>query len=341
MLTERQKLILNAIIYEYTQTAHAVGSKTLQSQLNMKVSSATIRNEMAVLESESLIKKAHTSSGRMPSHIGYRYYLDHLMVRRYATEQDVNAVIQSFRGNFHEMDDLLDECARTLSTLTDSTAIILKPQRHDLKVSGFRLVPLEGHQLIAALVTNDGKVTSQTFKLPRELSISSLDDMVYYINNQIVGQPVHYVLKLMQSDELPTQLSRLIQTPAAFLQLFGDVLARSVVDHVHIGGRLNVLDFSEHADSKDIKRLLEFLSDPSSIRRIANTSGDNVTIKISQEIGEPLLAPFTLLTRRYTMPNNSHGLIALLGPIRMPYARNILLMDTFGEALSQKMIEYI
>ena len=83
MLTERQKLILSAIIYEYTHTARAVGSKSLQEQLDIKVSSATIRNEMAALESADLIKKLHTSAGRIPSSAGYRYYLDHLMAVSY------------------------------------------------------------------------------------------------------------------------------------------------------------------------------------------------------------------------------------------------------------------
>lgn len=228
MLTERQKLILSAIIYEYTQTAHAVGSKSLQEQLNIKVSSATIRNEMAALESAALIKKLHTSAGRVPSRAGYRYYLDNLMMARVATQQDIALVMQSFRGNFHEIDDLLDESARTLSQLTGATVLILKPERLNIVVSGFRLVPLENQQLIAVLVTNDGKVTSQTFKLPRELAVSSLDSMIKYINDQTNGRPVLEVLQMMQSDELPTQMSRMIKTPAAFLQLFGDVLARSI-----------------------------------------------------------------------------------------------------------------
>lgn len=338
-LTDRQKLILSAIICEYTQTAHAVGSKSLQEQLNIKVSSATIRNEMATLEADAFIKKLHTSAGRVPSYEGYRYYLDHLMVTRNASSQDVRAVIQSFRGNFHEIDDLLDETARTLSALTGYTALILKPKRSDIKVSGFRLVPLEGHQLIAVLVTNDGKVTSQTFKLPNEMAIESLEGMVKYINEQMVGRPVNDVLKMMQSDELPTQMSRMIKTPAAFLQLFGDVLARSVGDNVHIGGRLNVLDFSGETGVNNIKQLLEFLTNARAVRQIVAPSAQ-VQIKIGREIGEKLLSNFSLITREFVVPNQGNGVIALLGPIPMAYSKNALLMDAFGEALSQKMIEY-
>jgi len=208
-------------------------------------------------------------------------------------------------------------------------------------VSGFRLVPLENHQLIAVLVTSDGKVTSQTFKLPRELAISSLDSMVKYINDQMIGHPILEVLQLMQSDELPTQMNRVIKTPAAFLQLFGDVLARSIGDNVHIGGRLNVLDFGENVDeTQKVKHLLEFLSSAPDIRCVATAGPHQVTVKIGQEIDEPLLQSFSLITSAFQVPNQGDGVIALLGPIRMPYARNVLLMDAFGEALSQKMLEY-
>ncbi|GMA70617.1 heat-inducible transcription repressor HrcA [Leuconostoc litchii] len=338
-LTERQKLILTAIIYEYTQREHAVGSKRLQEHLDIKISSATIRNEMAALEADDLIKKLHTSAGRVPSYEGYRYYLNHLMVTRHATQRDVQAVIQSFRGNFHEIDDLFDETARTLSNLTGYTVLILKPKRNDIRVSGFRLVPLEGHQLIAVLVTNDGKVTSQTFKLPNEMAAESLESMVTYINSQMVGRPVNDVLRMMQSDELPTQMSRMIKTPAAFLQLFGDVLARSSGDTVHIGGRLNVLDFSKQTDIANVKPLLEFLTSAEDVRHIVSPT-ENVRIRLGREIGEPLLSDFSLVSRGFVMPNQGNGIIALLGPIPMAYSTNVLLTDAFAEALSRKMIEY-
>ncbi len=157
----------------------------------------------------------------------------------------------------------------------------------------------------------------------------------------MIGHPILEVLQLMQSDELPTQMNRVIKTPAAFLQLFGDVLARSIGDNVHIGGRLNVLDFGENVDeTQKVKHLLEFLSSAPDIRRVATAVPHQVTVKIGQEIDEPLLQSFSLITSAFQVPNQGDGVIALLGPIRMPYARNVLLMDAFGEALSQKMLEY-
>ncbi|MDF7626858.1 heat-inducible transcriptional repressor HrcA [Lactobacillaceae bacterium L1_55_11] len=343
MLTDRQKLILGAIIYQYTQNAQAVGSKRLQEQLDLPVSSATIRNDMAALEQADLIRKLHTSAGRVPSRLGYRYYLDYLMVSRQVTQADVDQLLAKIRGNFHELDDLLDETAKVIAKLTGCTALILKPVRPDLKLSSFQLISLGGRQVIAVLVTNDGKVTSQTFKLPAGLTTDSLSAMVDYINLQMVGRRVQDVLRLMDSGELPVHLNREIQSPAAFLQLFGQVLARSIEHNVHIGGRLNVLenDDSQVGNLKQARKLLELLDSADRMRQIIPQQAAGVEIKIGAEIGEPLLQSYSLLARSFQMGADLPGVIALIGPVRMPYARNAMLLEAFGQALNQKMTEYI
>ncbi|CAK8054039.1 heat-inducible transcriptional repressor HrcA [Eupransor demetentiae] len=343
MLTERQKLILGAIIYQYTQTAKAVGSKRLQEELNIKVSSATIRNEMAVLEDADLIRKLHTSAGRVPSPYGYRYYLDHLMVSRTVTEDEVNKLLNSIQGNFHEVDDMLSETARRLADLTGMTALIIKPVDPDLKISSFQLIPLEGSQLIAILVTSDGKVTSQTFKLPKGLTVASLEGMVTYINLQMVGRSVSEVLDMMDSGKLPVQLARVIQSPAAFLQLFGEVLYRSVQQKVHLGGRLNILESGEQEfkDTTQMRRLLELFDSPQKVLQLIPHESKPVAIRIGAEIGEPLLDSYSMLSTRFGIRGHANGILALVGPIRMPYSRYALLLNAFGQALTQKMTEYV
>lgn len=343
MLTERQKLILGAIVYQYTQTAQAVGSKRLQEELQLKVSSATIRNEMATLEDADLIRKLHTSAGRIPSEAGYRYYLDYLMISRTVSQHDVQTLLTNLRGNFHEIDDFLDETAKRLSDMTGCTSLILEPPYLDLKISSFQLIPLEGQQLIAVLVTSSGKVTSQTFQLPEGLTVASLEGMVNYINLQMVGRPVQQVLEMMDSGELPVQLSREIQSPAAFLQLFGEVLLRSVEERVHVGGRLSVLELAEtnFKDIKNARRLLELLDSPTAVRHLVRLNEKGVTVRIGQEIGEPLLDSYSLLARSFQIGSQDGGLLMLVGPVRMPYAQNVAILNIFGEALNQKMLEYV
>lgn len=342
VLTERQKLILAAIIYQYTQTAHAVGSKTLHDQLNIDVSPATIRNEMSYLEDADLLTKLHTSAGRVPSLEGYRYYLDNLMISSGVSPEDVKRVAGQIHGNFHELDDFLDQTAKFLAKETGLTALVLKPKPINLKISSFQLIPLENRQVIAVLATSDGKVTSQTFRLPKEVTLDSLDGMVAYINAQMVGRPVHEVLSLMTSEQLPVLLSRNIESPAAFLQLFGDVLARSVAETVHLGGRLNLLEVADDAylDVKTARKVLELFDSPDAVRHLAKAKKGTVNIRLGDELKTPILQDFAMLSTAFTVGSDDSGVIALVGPIRLPYPQLARLLSAFASALDEKLIEY-
>ena len=128
MLTERQLLILEAVIRNYTEAGQPIGSKTLQQQLPVHVSSATIRNEMAVLEQQGYIAKEHSSSGRIPSLKGYRYYVDNLMKPSKLDRNALYDIRNSFGNEFQKIDEILATSAKILSDLTSYTAISLKPE---------------------------------------------------------------------------------------------------------------------------------------------------------------------------------------------------------------------
>jgi heat-inducible transcriptional repressor len=338
-LTQRQQAILAAIIIEYTQTTQPVGSKRVQERLDVKASSATIRNEMVVLEEAQLLTKAHTSSGRVPSAKGYRFYVDHLLQYKPVEQFNLDVIREQLTGTFHEVRDVLDKTVHALATITNYTAIVLKPQPDDVTVSGFRLVELAPQRLIAVLVTSDGNLTSQTFTLPHDVSIDSLDDMVRYINEQLVGQLVSDVLKLMQTD-LPSQFNRTVRNPGSFLQLFGDVLSRSISDDVQIGGRLNVLDFTEVNHSSDVRHLLELLDDAPAMRQLIHTTPTQVNVQIGPEINEPLLDDLSIIQTTFTLPDLSRATLALIGPMHLSYAAAVPLVTAFGKVLDEQMLPY-
>ena len=153
MLTQRQKKILQAIVRQYTSTGQPVGSKHLAEQLPFKVSSATIRNEMAALEDQGLVTKEHSSSGRVPSKAGYRFYVDHLLDPGAVTDNDLVVIQNSLGTSFQKIDEIVSHSADILSDLTSYTAFTLKPEQSDIHLSGFRVVPLGNQKVIAILVT--------------------------------------------------------------------------------------------------------------------------------------------------------------------------------------------
>jgi len=339
MLGERQAMILTAIIRNYVDTGKAVGSKFLVEELNLNVSSATVRNEMAVLERLGFIEKEHTSSGRIPAQAGYRHYVDSLLPDNSIDQRIVKAVQHAFSRNFQKVDDVLASAVDELADLTGYTVVALKPESRNNRLSGFRLVQLDGQQVMAIIVTNDGEVTSQSFKMPNDMDIHELDNMVQYINQTLVNQSVSDVLATIASD-YPMKTERIIRTPVAFLQLFGDVLARTVRDDVIIGGRLNMLDYSNELSPQHVKRVYELLESASDLRQIVDQMPGDITIDIGSENSHPLLKAYSLLSTTFDVPGHGLGALAIIGPTAMKYGESIHALDRFRENVTTQLREY-
>lgn len=342
MLTDRQKLILQAIVLSYTETGHAVGSKKLVEMLDISVSSATIRNEMAVLEEGGLIQKEHTSSGRVPSLAGYRYYVDHLKDRDISIGQtDLTIIQQSLGGSYAKVDEIIANSTDILSKLTSYTALAIKPETSDACLSGFRLVPLGNHQVMAILVTDDGDIESQQFTVADDVSGDQLEAIVRIVNQQLVGQPLRIVLQRLLTD-LPSQIGQYLKTPDGFLQTFGQALDRATSDQFFVGGRLNLLDFSSIESPTTIKSLYELLNNKNDMHDMMqpDLAGPDVSVKIGDEIANELLRDYSLLTATYDVGNHGRGMIAILGPTRMSYSRTIGLLGAFRQELTNKLLNY-
>ncbi len=143
MLTQRQSENTRLIIQSYTSSGVPVGSKTLMEKKGVEASSATIRNDMKALEDEGLLLKTHSSSGRIPSVLGYRYYVDHLLKPARVPNDDLQQIRQSLRKEFHEINEIIKQSAEILSQLTSYTTFSLGPEIKDRRLTGFRIIPFE------------------------------------------------------------------------------------------------------------------------------------------------------------------------------------------------------
>lgn len=345
MPTKRQALILAEIIRLFGQTDQPIGSKTLMESLPIQVSSATIRNEMATLEEEGFLEKTHLSSGRVPSIKGYRYYLDHLLTPATVPDNLFNTINQSFTGHFHEIDDLIDQSARILSQLTNYTAISLGPESEAVKLTGFRLVPLDNRNVIAILATNTGDVQSKVYRIPEGLSQDSLETAVRVINDELLGLPLVQVRHRLTTD-IPMILTRYMMTPDGFLTLFRDALKQSVADHLHIGGKSKIFDFTEHQDVGELKQVYHLLDHEESLNRVLKLSASDdsmahsISVRLGPELNNDYLNSYGLITARYHVTGYGQGVIALLGPTSMPYSQLIGVLQLMSDELVKKIIDY-
>lgn len=344
MLTERQELILNAIIQDFTKTHEPVGSKTVMNQLPIKVSSATIRNEMAVLEEKGLIEKTHSSSGRIPSSEGYRYYLDNLVQPLQLPESIYNQIVYQLDRPFHQVNEIVQEATRILSDLTNYTAFAEGPESHDVTVTGFRIVPLSNRQIMAILVTSDGNVQNQVYALPHNVHGDEIEKAVKMINDELVGKH----LKEITPNLMKTLSEQRIGGKHAgeLISLVEDVIKDAASEQMYVDGQINLLNNSSQSDVKDIRSLYKLVDDNDLISTFLNTNtssnGDKfpVQIKLGSEMSNDLLKNYSLLTAEYSVGKHGKGTIALLGPTNMPYSQMIGLLEYFRNELAKKLLDY-
>lgn len=343
MLTERQELILKTIIQDFTNTHEPVGSKTVMNQLPIKVSSATIRNEMAVLEDKGLIEKTHSSSGRIPSTEGYRYYLDNLVQPLQLPEEMYHEIGYQFDQPFNQVDEIVKEAAKILSDLTDYTAFAEGPEAKDVMITGFRIVPLAPRQVMAILVTSDGGVKNQVYTLPRHISGEEIEQAVRLINDQLVGRN----LKDINKDTFAQLSSNNVvgKNLPEFLELLESVIKDAASEQMYVDGQLNLLNNAENSDLQEIKSLYELINSNHLAGQLIDLSDSQkekypVHVRLGSELQNDLLKDFSLVTAKYSVGNYGRGTIAILGPRNMPYSEMIGLMEYFRQELARKLLDY-
>ncbi|KRL08292.1 heat-inducible transcription repressor [Liquorilactobacillus hordei DSM 19519] len=338
MLTERQLLILEAIIQEYTTVGKPVGSKSLGEQLPMQVSSATIRNEMVALEHLGFINKEHSSSGRVPTLKGYRYYIDNLVKPDVVNQEQLEDIRSSFGNNFYKIDEIVAESARILSDMTNYTAIAFKPETKNIKFQGFKVLPVGNQQLMMMLVTSDGNIESQLFNVPRGLGGDEIEAVIRVINDRIVGLPLDQVIERLH-ETIPLLL-HYVRRPVGFLDIFGNILERSAREQFFVSGKLNLLNFVGEADVNQIKDLYSLIERSEDISNLIGNSSGTIQVKIGDELTNSSLSNYSLISTTYDVAQHGQGLIALLGPTNMPYSKMIGLVQTFQEELARKLLDY-
>lgn len=348
MLTERQELILKTIIQDFTTSHEPVGSKTVMNQLPIKVSSATIRNEMAALEEQGLLEKTHSSSGRIPSSAGYRYYLDNLVDPVQIPTSVYNRIMYQLDQPFNQVNEIVQEAAKILSDLTNYTAFAAGPETHGALITGFRIVPLSEHQVMAILVTDDGNVKNQVYTLSHHSNGEEIEKAVRLINDQLVGKPISSV----NSSLLHQIADHLIARGSApqILELLQDVVKDAASEQMYIDGQINLLNnYQQKGDVSKIKSLYELFDQNDEMYRLIGLNPDEdtedkkkgkVQVTLGPDLPSKLLKDYSLLTAHYNVGKYGKGTIALLGPTNMPYSQMIGLLEYFRNELARKLLDY-
>jgi len=336
MITDRQRAILKAIVEEFVSTALPVGSRVLSKRTELSYSAATIRNEMADLEELGLIEKTHTSSGRVPSHQGYRFYVDNLVNR---AGDDINREA----GQLHELvtqkqiqrEVAVKEALKILSSLTNYTSIHLGPSREKSIVQKIQFVPISESEAVLILITDGGHVENLTTKLPEGIGVKLMESIIKALDKLLTGVRVSEVqAKLSESFE--TQLYEYISYKEEILYTVLRLLTRSIEsNNLTLSGKSNILKQPEFNDLNSVSTLYDMIEDDQIVSVIDNDDGKNeLTVKIGTENEIKAMENCTLITVPYHISDGEQGKIALLGPTRMEYQKIIPLLEYVAKIMS-------
>ena len=229
MLTTRRQMILKAIVEEFIKTAEPVGSKTLVEKYGMPYSSATIRNEMNYLETEGLLEKTHTSSGRIPSTLGYRYYVENLMDKE-VFQQDRYQLQTFMADNNVPLEDVIQRSCEILSSMTNLTSVVLGPDANKQTLAHIKLFPLDSNSCVAIFITDQGHTENKTFRFDDDITMEDISSCTEILNDRLVGTPINEIVDKMNEIKPHTNWAKkvcsrarafgVIKNESGFVKLF-------------------------------------------------------------------------------------------------------------------------
>lgn len=319
MLTQRQNDILKIIVLEYIKLAKPVSSNLICDTLNC--SSATVRSEMANLEEYGLLEKTHTSSGRIPSEEGYRYYVDNLMELKKMSAEDMLKLQIIFHNNQLEVSDCLKKSLEIVSELTNYTSIKLGVTSHENILKEFNVVPLDNTNMIAIVITDKGHVEHKNINIGN-IDIDEVKKTVNLINNMIIGTPIDEVSARLEYEVKPV-IGKYVKEHERLYNVFYDVFNNFTNKNVDIVGKKNILNQPEFNSIDKVKDILEKL-DEEKIVDLVEEKDNDIKIYIGKE--NNLDNDMTVIKTKYKTPLEE-GTIAIVGPKRMEYDRVVALLE--------------
>lgn len=336
LLDERKKRILEAVIEEYNTTAEPVGSNKIASDYNLGFSSATIRNEMAELEELGYLEQPHTSAGRIPSHKGYRIYVDSIMKERNLTLREKTAINDMIKNDIAKFDSLIKEATNILSRITNYASMSMGPQLDNIEVEEIKLVKLGQNRLMIVVLGNNGIVRESIVRYDENISEDSIDIFSNYLN---------YRLKGMNFKEICENINEYIEKE--LLNINDNVVPLAVElnnllldqnSNIYMEGTAKLLSLPELKKADILKKFLNIIETKDAIKELMKTGYDgNINIYIGQETAFDDLKDFTIITYKQSINDKEIGTIGVIGPTRMDYKKVIPTIKYIGEKMQEKI----
>ena len=331
-LTTRQEEILARVVEEYVSTGAPVGSKKLVESARIEASASTVRNELAVLEEQGLLMHPHTSAGRVPTEIGYRFYVDQLLERLEPKPAELLLDLSNARS---QVDSALLATTEALSQLTHLLALVSAPPLEATQVHHIEVLVLQPQLVMVVVITSTGGVSKRLFAFADPVDPGLAEWASEFLNERLAG--LHLGPRLLRSrfDEVEVgsrERSFLEELRPAFTDL-----VETGEQTLYVGGAAGLLDEFRADDLHAYRRLLEVLEQRAALLELmrATLMSKRPFVRMGAELADPGLLSISLVSAPYGLRHRNLGTVSLLGPTRMDYVKAIDAVRSAAHELSR------
>lgn len=335
-MSHRQKSILAAIVEIYSRTGEPVSSKLLSGYLDFQASPATIRAEMAWLFEMGYLEQPHTSAGRVPSHMGYREYIDSLMTCQPLTQEEKDEIDSLFNVSNPDPDRLLEDAADALSDYTGTTAVTSSITPVTVRVKRVELIAAGPHTVVVLLMASNGAIKNRVCRVNFLVTAELLDFFNKFANSRLAGRNIASVSSGF--------INSVAVTLGDYSSIFNDILAgifdlcREVSDgQYYVSGGTKLLDQGEGV--KSARDLLDLLERRDRLQAMFHVDEPDFKILIGKENAFMELSGSSLVATPYSICGQKAGTVGLIGPVRLNYARVIPHLEYFARTLGDLLSE--
>ena len=335
-LAERRKdRILQWVVHRYIRTGKPIGSETLSEQSEIDLSSATIRHIMAKLEEEGYLAHPHTSAGRIPTDKGYRYYVDYLMRTQQLAAEERGRIQKEYHSRLQELDDLLLKTSRTLSSVSHYAGFVLSPKFDQDILKHIELIPIAPQRYMVLMISQSGLVRHKQVETTLSIPSQRLPTINRFLNENLGGLSLGAARNTLLS-QLETAEKRFQELNDLIKNLTREVLENEDPKELYIEGGENILRLPEIHEFEALHAFMEVLEEKKRLIHILrqdlnpNRKLPRVKVRICVENPLPGLQHLSLVTSTYELDGKPLGLLGILGPKHMPYAKMVALVDFIG-----------
>ena len=330
MLDNRKKRILQAIVDEYINTAEPVSSGSIVNKYGLDFSSATIRNDMAELEKVGFLDKPHTSSGRIPSAKGYRFYVDELIKDDNISLEEIKYIQSKLETKVNQIEELTKIATSTLSEITHYTTVAIGPKIQNIEEIKFVL--LGTRMLMAVILTDSGVIKETIIKFDEDITNEQVEMLNFIFNNKLRGKPLDSIDKPLE-EYIFSEMNYSLSVIKPVMQEINKVVHEDA--KIYLEGTNKAFDLPEFKSLEVAKNFINVLDTKELVLDILDAGlANDINVYIGNETEHSELKDFSIVTFKHRIANKDLGTIGIIGPKRMDYSKVISVMKYISKKLN-------